>query len=245
MTPIQNAWDQLSNAMRMHAEASLGFKALFEQDAHEAITNLDRSFEAKLEGFHRFYDVCRGEGALDFFAHADTLLLVHLRNALHHRDHLLFKSWNAMLHADGGLERKAGAAYLLASYKTETAMTGHYYLPLHDFYARLSHHAIKYPESVRALWDKDLGFALIAQEGKRERYPDKQVYVDVMPVFIAAMRRIALWMTEKNLSAHDPDGKVFLEHFGQVPAPKLAKPVFNTVRIPLMRPNLGAPLKSA
>lgn len=82
MTPIQSAWETLSNCMRLYAESSFKFKQLSDVDAEEAVANHDRAFEAKLEAFHQLYDVTKGLPAFEYFKYADTALLVHLRNAM-------------------------------------------------------------------------------------------------------------------------------------------------------------------
>lgn len=53
----QIAVDKLSNTMRMYGEAKFKFEQLILVDKEEAINNLDRAFEAKLEAFHSLYDV--------------------------------------------------------------------------------------------------------------------------------------------------------------------------------------------
>lgn len=103
MKSAQDAWSALSNSMRLYAESRLKFKALFAVDTEEAVCNHDRAFEAKLECFHRFYDVTKALAGFDYFSHADTSLLIVLRNALHHRDHDLFRSWSSMMLGDGGV----------------------------------------------------------------------------------------------------------------------------------------------
>jgi hypothetical protein len=57
-----------------------------------------------LEDFHSLYDI--DKGAFDYFANADTAAIRLLRNALHHRDHELFSSWNAMMAQEGGPARQ-------------------------------------------------------------------------------------------------------------------------------------------
>ena len=70
----------------------MNFNRLKSADAEEAIDNLDRAMEAKLESFHSFYDVTKE--LFDYFEHADTAVLILLRNAIHYRNHLLIKTWN-------------------------------------------------------------------------------------------------------------------------------------------------------
>jgi hypothetical protein len=232
MTPIQSAWETLSNSMRLYAESSAKFKQLFSVDAEEAINNHDRAFESKLEAFHRLYDITNTLPGFGYFEHADTSLLICLRNAIHHRDHSLFVSWNAMLHANGAIARKAGAAYLLACYEAVTEETSKYYLPLHDFYARLQHASVRKPSVLRQKWDRDLAFESIAKQGNAERYPNTQIYVNVIPVFISAMQRVVSWLRIAGVSPVGFDGRVYVEHFTELEALDLTKPTYTQLRMP-------------
>lgn len=233
MTPIQSAWEALSNSMRLYAESSLKFKQLFDVDAEEAVANHDRAFEAKLEAFHRLYDLTKGLSGFEYFKHADTALLVHLRNAIHHRDHALFISWNSMLHGEGGIGTKASAAYLLASYEGMTSLASKFFLPLHDFYKRLGHSSVKKPDVLRAMWDADLSFAAISQAGISQQFPDGQVYVDVMPIFISAIQRATLWLANSGVETVGFDGKTYAEYFKRIDPVDLSKLKLSTLRIPL------------
>jgi hypothetical protein len=241
MTPIQSAWEALSNSMRLYAESSFEFKQLFDIDAEEAVSNHDRAFDAKLEAFHRLYDVTKALPTFAYFKHADTALLVHLRNAIHHRDHALFISWNSMLHGGGGLGKKAGAAFLLASYDGMAPLTSKYYLPLHDFYTRLGHPSVKQPDVMRARWDADLSFAAVAAAGVSQRFPTSQVYIDVMPIFISAMQRVATWLATSGVAAVGYDGKTYAAHFTEMEPVALSKPILATLRIPMFL--AGVPLR--
>jgi hypothetical protein len=86
----QQAIKKLANSMRMYVETHMDFSRLKDIDQEEAIDNLDRAFEAKLEAFHSLYDVTKDD--FNYFSSGDTALIILLRNAIHHRDHLLFKS---------------------------------------------------------------------------------------------------------------------------------------------------------
>ncbi|WP_429145383.1 hypothetical protein [Aeromonas rivipollensis] len=79
----QIAIDKLANTMRMYGEARCDFERLKFLDKEEAINNLDRAFEAKLEAFHSLYDLTKSE--FNYFEYADSALLILIRNAIHHR----------------------------------------------------------------------------------------------------------------------------------------------------------------
>lgn len=231
MQPQKLAWDALSNSMRLYAESSLKFKSLFAIDAEEAICNHDRAFDAKLEGFHRLYDVTKGVNGFDYFGHAETSLLIVLRNALHHRDHSLFTSWNSMMYGEGGFKKKAGALYLLASYEGVTAETSKYFLRFPDFFCRLSHPTIRNSAVLKSMWERELSFGDIAARGTTKGYPDDQVYVDVIPIFIAAMQRVAGWMATNGIISTGFDGETYAAHFTNMDPVDLTRPNFSSLRI--------------
>lgn len=232
MTPIQSAWEALSNCMRLYAESSANFQRLRAVDADEAIANHDRAFEAKLEAFHRLYDVTSSLPPFSYFGHGDTSLVIQLRNAVHHREHSLFVSWNSMLHRDIGVGDTAGAEFLLASYEWSAQGVSRYYLPLHDFYDRLAYPKVKHSESLRAQWNHELSFSAIASLASVQGYPPAQVYVDVMPVFVSAVRRVHAWMHQAGIAPAGADGNAFATHFSSLGPLNLTRLVFDTRRIP-------------
>ena len=68
---IEGAISTLANTMRLYVESHMRFGELFKVDREEAINNLDRAFEAKLEAFHTLYDVskCLSEEFLNHMNH--------------------------------------------------------------------------------------------------------------------------------------------------------------------------------
>ena len=100
--------------MRIYGETKLDFERLKNIDVEEAINNLDRAFEAKLEAFHSLYDVTNNDFA--YFDCPETSTLIMLRNAIHHRNHLLFKSWNHEMILNDGIKKNLGAEFLMVSH---------------------------------------------------------------------------------------------------------------------------------
>lgn len=232
MEPAQHAWETLSNNMRLYAEASMNFRGLFAVDPEEAISNLDRAFESKLEAFHTLYDVTKKIPGFDYFSYGDTSLLIVLRNAVHHRDHSLFVSWNKEMHMNEGLVKMAGAAFLLANYSGVTKGTSKYFLLLNDFSKRLSHASIRNPGKLRALWNEELSFRSIAFEAARHRYPEDQAYVNVIPIFMCAVARVANWLDSKELAPLGSDGKIYTAQFARTVLPQLTRPTYAELRLP-------------
>lgn len=236
----QHAIKKLANSMRIYVEAHLYFQRLKNIDLEEAVDNLDRAFEAKLEAFHSLYDVTKLD--IDYFAHGDTAALILLRNAVHHRDHLLFRSWNQDMALNEGYKKYLGAEFLLAGYKfsDSTAMMRYFY-KLEDFYFRIDESlGSPYLENrmkasnrrkLKYQLDVDLHFSDIKQRAKADRYPDHQVYINVMPIFISAVCRVFKALKEKGVEFIGFDAKAYEEPFINEIEVNLAKVVYEPLRI--------------
>ncbi|MVW64252.1 hypothetical protein GPY61_30435 [Massilia sp. NEAU-DD11] len=229
-TSTQRAWEGLANSMRLYVESELRFKEIFALDREEAVKNQDMAMEAKLEKFHALYDITKKFSGFHYFDHGDTSLVIALRNAIHHHDdHTLFQSWNARILLNDAFMQLSGAEFLLGSTTPEEeAFTVRYYYLLDDFYARLP--ALKNADKHRTLWDRDLQFATIAKAGVDGRYPATQVYVDIMPAFISAVRRVRKWLVSTGFTPAGSDSEVYFECFGE-PAPE-KRLSFRRLRIP-------------
>lgn len=221
-TPIQFAWKGLSNAMRLYVEARIRFKDLCEIDQEEAIDNLDRAMEFKLEKFHALYDATKAMTPFNYFGHGDTSLLIVLRNAQHHRDHTLFVSLNSYIGLNDGMKRLAGATFLLGSTTPEEEnLTNSFYYRLDDFYTRLTHPRVTNSDATRLLWDNELRFKDIAATALLERYPKEQVYVDVMPAFITGVSRVTRWLDSIGFQPTGSDGDIYFDHFRSLTLPEV------------------------
>lgn len=219
-TVIEHAWESLSNALRLYVEAHMDFDALNEVDRPDAVTRQDRTFEGKLEKFHTLYDVTKDLQGFDYFKHADTALLIVLRNAIHHRDHDLFLSWEAFVLAHEENEKMPSFKYLFASLTPESDLVVlRYYLPLDDFRKRLPNAKLKTADRVNisVLWEQDLRFADITTVAKREGFDIASVYVDVMPTFISAMHRVRGWLATTGFVPSGSDGRIYYRSFGDQP----------------------------
>ncbi|RKI35453.1 hypothetical protein D7Y27_31725 [Corallococcus sp. AB004] len=216
-TPVQRAWEGLANTMRLYVESSLRFRELLAIDKEEAVKNIDMAMEAKLEKFHALYDLTKGDKPFDYFGHGDTSLLIVMRNAIHHHhDHSLFESWNARIGLNDGFKQLSGAEFLLGSTTPEyDVITRRNYYRLDDFYERLKHSSVKNPNRIRAMWDAELKFAAIARAGVVGRYPANQVYVDVMPSFIGAVRRVRGWLAATGFTPAGADGNTYFRSFSE------------------------------
>lgn len=142
---------------------------------------------------------------------------------------------------DGGVSGKAGAAYLIGEYERQSERTSRYPLPLQDFYQRLSHSSIRKPDTLRKLWNDNLAFEQIADHAKRERYPTNQVYVDVLPVFCSALKRVTSWMQTSEVAPVGFDSATYVAHFSRSLELDLRVPAFKVVRIPSFLADIQAP----
>ncbi|POE04423.1 hypothetical protein [Pectobacterium odoriferum] len=222
MEILQQATRKLANSMRIYADNHLKFQMLVRVDKEEAIDNLDRAFESKLEAFHSLYDVSKEY--LDYFAYADTAALILIRNAIHHRDHLLFKGWNQEMALDEGFKNYFGAEFLLVDYPTLGAPSKmRYFYKLEDFYHRIDETmASPYLEKrmgsanrKRLLnqFNTELFFSEIRRRAESERYPLNQVYVNVIPIFISATCRAFSALKGAGVEFLGFDAKAYEEPF--------------------------------
>lgn len=196
---ITNALGRFANNMRLYGEAFFRYRELVAIDHEEAIHNLDRAFEQNLEGFHTLYDV--SQALFDFHEHPDTSLLISIRNALHHRDHPLFHSLLQNIWLDGEPERLFGAEYLIARHRT---IGGNpppmmHLIKLEDVYSRLDPRCVSdylnpmgKANALPRFVSLENGFAFekVWAKTKKDRYPTKQVYLDLLPIFNSAVSRV-------------------------------------------------------
>ena len=208
--------------MRMYVETHMDFSRLKNIDQEEAIDNLDRAFEAKLEAFHSLYDVTKDD--FNYFSNGDTALIILLRNAIHHRDHLLFKSWNQEIALNEGHKKYLGAEFILASHDVlDSPSRMRYFYKLEDFYQRIDlelnspyvDQRMRNGNRSKLLnqMDEELNFKSIKDFAKQERYPEKQIYINVMPIFISAVCKAFTALKDKGIQFVGFDAKAYEEPF--------------------------------
>ncbi|RDJ07833.1 hypothetical protein B5K05_18645 [Rhizobium phaseoli] len=209
--------------MRIFGERNMDFAAIFRVDREEAIDNVDRTFEMKLEAFHTLYDVSKE--IFPYLDHADASLLIAVRNAIHHRNHPLFRTLDHRLHIQDGLQRWAGASFLLASHPTTHGgkiMMSHY-VRLDDLDSRLNPSAaspyldnfvnVNRVEKRFELINEGLNLGDIRTKASQERYPPDQVYLDLMPVFVSAVCKVFTAMRTAGIGFKGFDALAYLEPF--------------------------------
>ena len=199
MDIIQLAIDKLANSMRLYGETRFAFERLKLVDLEEAVNNLDRAFEAKLEAFHSLYDVSKD--VFEYFEHADTSLLIMLRNAVHHRNHLLFRSWNSEMLLNEGTKRNNGKDFLLAGHEVvDASMVMKFYYKLEDFYSRLDSRLnspfleTRMGDSNRVKLlrqlDEELRFKDLWAKENEGGYTKDQIYINIIPIFISSVCKV-------------------------------------------------------
>jgi len=220
----QNAVRVLATTMRRYSEANLAFETLKHLDLEEAIENLDRAFESILEAFHSLYDVDKSD--FNYFENPDTAVLIMLRNALHHRNHELFVSWNAEMNQPGGPRRFRGAEFLLVSHQlVNPGSTARQFYKIRDFLTRVDP-VLQSPALENKLNSANrqsliqhlragLHFDDILREAERERYPQKQIYINVIPVFISAVSRVLRSFRDRGLIFEGADALGYRDHFDE------------------------------
>jgi hypothetical protein len=200
------------------------FGELFKMDPEEAIDNVDRAFEMKLEAFHTLYDVSRR--FFSYFDHGDTVLIIAVRNAIHHRDHPLFRSLQRRLHLDeGGVERWLGASFLLASHPTlhGAPIRMSHHVRLDDLDARLDpSRASPYLDTSLGgtkavdrftLIDSHLRLPVIRKFRSEHQYPEDQTYTDLMPIFVSAISKVFKAMKAADINCIGFDAQTYLAPF--------------------------------
>ena len=236
----EQALSKLANAMRIYGEAHMNFNRLKAVDAEEAIDNLDRAMEAKLEAFHSLYDVTKD--LFDYFEHADTAILILLRNAVHHRNHQLFKTWNQEMGLNEGHKKYLGAEFLLASHAILT--NGHemkHLYKLEDFYLRTDP-SLGSPYIENRMNSKSrnkllnqleniLSFGELKRYATSERYPLKQVYINIIPIYISAAVKVFKALNDKGVNFIGFDANAYKEAFTNELAVDLSSFNYSTIRI--------------
>lgn len=226
--------------MRIYAEAKHNFDSLKLIDLEEAVNNLDRAFETKLEAFHSLYDVDKNE--FDYFENVDTAFLILLRNAIHHKDHLLFDSWNHEMALNDGVKKNKGAEFLIAAHTMRNAPDiAKQCYRLEDFYLRVDEH-LKSPflESKMSTKNRtqllrqlkiDLGFNEISEYATENGFPRNQIYLNVIPVFISATCRVFGSLKSRGVTFAGFDATTYERHFTGELRADLSKIGYEAIKI--------------
>ncbi len=238
---IEKAIGILANTMRMYVEVHMRFGELSKVDPEEAIDNIDRAFEMKLEAFHTLYDVSKS--CFPYFDHGDTAILILVRNAIHHRDHPLFQSLNRRLHLEEGIERWLGASFLLAYHPAlhESPLRMSHPVRLDDVDSRLDaslgspylDKSVGGAGAARRLdvVNAQLGLPAIREHALQNGYPADQTYLDLMPIFVSAVSKVFREMKAAGLRFRGFDAETYRIPFTTEVEVDLGNPMFRRLRL--------------
>lgn len=236
----QVAIDKLANSMRMYIEVHMQFSSLKRIDLEEAINNLDRAFETKLEAFHSLYDVTKHD--FNYFKEGDTALLIMIRNAIHHRKHNLFHSWNKRMFNEG-VNNHAGATYLFIHNRVcDRPPRMKYLYKLEDIFLRLDDklessglitkiNRDKREDLLRVISDT-LQLEEILEYIKSERFPIDQVYINLIPIFISAVAKVFTTLKSNGVEFIGFDSKTYEEPFTNELSVDYSQRDYESMKIP-------------
>ena len=177
-----------------------------------------------------------------YFDHGDTTLLIAVRSAIHHRDHPLFQSLYSRLFLEDA-SHWAGASFLLASYPTlhGAPIRMSHYVKLGDLDARLdpnlgSPHLdpmmnLERSERRFALIEGQLSLGAVRRWGSSQRFPDDQIYLDLMPVFTSAVCRVFKAMKLAGVGFKGFDAETYMGPFTSEIDVDLNHPNFTVSRV--------------
>ena len=237
-TVVQDAAERLSNALRIYFEVRIQSAAISREDIGEAVDNVDRAFDSILAGMHSLYDAMGSKKILgNWWEHGDTAACLLIRNARHHNATPYFSSWNKSMLKDGRIATMSGAAFLLVGYAAldSSSHVAEYYVPFFDFQDRLSQDKkshIKDPGALVRLFDAALAFQVIRAKALKERYPNNQVFVNMMPVVVQASTRVFSWLKTSGIEPSGFDSRVYASHFADSKYFDMASPTFRMLRLP-------------
>jgi len=151
--------------------------------------------------------------------------LIALRNAIHHQNTPLFISLNRKLHIEGDLESKVGASFLLARHQTthdgEILMS--HFLRLEDLDFRLNpslnsqyfDNFLSKPKAENRfkIINDQLHLETIRKRALLECYPADQVYLDLMPIFVAAVCKVFRAAKHAGLEFKEVDAQTYERPF--------------------------------
>jgi hypothetical protein len=136
-----------------------------------------------------------------------------------------------------------GASFLLASYPTlhGASIRMHHYVKLEDIRARLdpdfaSPHLeammkIERAERRFALIEQELALEKVREQGSVQRFPDDQVYLDLVPVFTSAVCRVFKAMKLAGIAFKGFDAETYVVPFTTEIEVDLAHPIFAVSRV--------------
>ena len=209
-----NKINELSTEMRIYNEQRLK-RHLIEIDHEEYVTNLINSQKSMLEKYHALYDQLKPYSSkFNYFDYGECILIVEIRNVVHHSLYPL-KNWLESMTLHDKYKKYNGAEFLLANYDGYDVRERPTLVQIYFNYEDL----ITYNQEKKnqrqnniPKYESDLSFKKIKEAVDKERYPHKQVYINIMPIILNALKKIySFTINEFEIAANDLnyDGKVY------------------------------------
>jgi len=212
-TNLINKINELSTEMRIYNEQRLK-KYLIEVDKEEYITNLINSQKSMLEKYHALYDQLKPyTNKFNYFDYGECILIVEIRNIVHHSLYPL-RNWLESMMLHDRFRKYNGAEFLLANYEGYDVIQR----PLVEIYFNYEdiviYNSQKANQSKNNLskYAKDLSFNIIKEYADSERYPYKQIYINIMPIILNSLKKVYSFISsEFNIIPDDLnyDGNVY------------------------------------
>lgn len=208
-----NKINELSTEMRIYNEQRFK-KYLIEVDKEEYITNLINSQKSMLEKYHALYDQLKPyTNKFNYFDYGECILIVEIRNIVHHSLYPL-RNWLESMMLHDRFRKYNGAEFLLANYEGYDVIQR----PLVEIYFNYEdiviYNSQKANQSKNNLskYAKDLSFNIIKEYADSERYPYKQIYINIMPIILNSLKKVYSFISsEFNIIPDDLnyDGNVY------------------------------------
>lgn len=203
--------NRLASAMRRYAEECARFPSLKEHDLEEAVDNVDRAIDEKLEAFHALIDSLDETAKSYLKKFSDVFLILEWRNRRHHEPCPPgLMGWNYEVHHECLFQKKVGATFLFANFGE--CHVGRYFVSLRDILDIPDSMKSKPSETKWGSVKRDLKLDCVQSFAEKERYPLDQVYLNVIPVFCLALSRIFCSIQ----NAVSNDCAVYVDHFTKI-----------------------------
>jgi len=183
---ISRRFESLAQSLRVFAEQSLRFRALFLIDAPEAVGNLDHAIDGILNAFHGLYDAVKIEAndAFRFYDEPLCALVLRLRNARHHNQANGVRSIYRCARTE-----ESRVNYLLIDFAAGDGEEGgafaEYYIAWADVLIALGLEREKYAASVAA-GRNAIKAEIFENWCAGHGYSTRQMFVNLIPVLSAA-----------------------------------------------------------
>lgn len=230
---LSHQFDSFSHSLRIHLEQNFEFYKIFEYDQHEAVGNLELSFNGILNSFHSLYDSARQYedkiGKIDFYGISEIATVLAIRNSRHHQTSGPINGMYQDL-------RKRYGGYIpsfpiaLVKFEENGSRFVEYYLSMQNFidYLGLPKDDIRLRADVINNINKYIPINQILNHTQQNHVDKHDVFLNAIPLIINAGIRLYPFIKSyvKPLSA---ESEHFCYHFQNVPITPLNTPKIEIV----------------